>query len=448
MNIFKKYKFIKKQGRFLSVVVVAGIIAGMVVALPASTGMAMSGTPDAQNDSTKDVVKDKVSDNVLATAAIAVTTKAPATQNTVKKGRVIPPLAALGPPPIPSDNKQTPEKIELGKLLFFDPRMGGNNSVSCASCHEPILGWGFPTDFSRGYPGSVHWRNSQTIINTAYYKKLFWDGSSSSLENQARSAAKGVIAGNGEDDVMEARLALIPEYRERFLDVFGDQWPLIENVWNAIAAYERTLIQTDTPLDNYLRGDKSALTTQQLRGKELFEGKANCLTCHNGYLASDERYYNIGVPPNKRWENDGLAQITFRFQLYSKGSNEEMYRTTKADPGFYFNTKNKWDKGKFRTPSLRYTVFTAAYMHNGVFSTLEEVIDFYNAGGFAEDGRTTDFPETKSKLIKPLGLSDVEKEDLLSFIEAFSGEEIIVDRPILPEYAPLFTKAELMEAKK
>ncbi len=355
-----------------------------------------------------------------------------------------PPLAPLGDPPIPADNKQSAAKVELGKLLFFDPRLGGDASVACGTCHEASQGWAFAEDISRGYPGTVHWRNSQTIVNSAYYGKLFWAGASRSLEGQARSAAKGGVAGNGEDDIMEARLALIPEYRMRFKEVFGDEWPLIGNAWKAIAAFEReALIQKDTPLDRFLKGDKSALTDQQIRGKKIFEGKANCIACHNGALASDEKFYNIGVPYSRRWEEDGLAQITFRYEQFAKGVTEKMYREIKDDAGLYYRTKNAWDKGKFRTPSLRYTAYTAPYMHNGLFFTMEEVIDFYDRGGVSEDGRTTDFPETKSALIKPLGLSDEEKEDLIAFIEAFSGEEILIDKPKLPEYAPLFTEAEL-----
>ena len=361
----------------------------------------------------------------------------------------ISPLAPLGDPPIPSDNMQTDAKVELGKLLFFDPRLGGDASVSCATCHEPEQGWAFAEDISRGYPGSVHWRNSQTLINSAFYGKLFWAGSASSLEKQAPSAAKGAVAGNGENDIMEARLALIPEFRERFNAVFGDEWPLIDNAWRAIAAFERTLVQNDTPLDKFLKGDASALSEQQVRGMALFEGKAGCISCHNGEMATDQAYHNIGVPPNMRWEEEGLAQITFRYELYAKGSTEEMYRKTKADPGLYFRTKNKWDKGKFRTPSLRYTMYTAPYMHNGAFYTIEEVVDFYNAGGMAEDDRTTDFPDSKSPLIQPLNLSDEEKEDLISFLEAFSGDEMLMDKPELPPYAPLFTEAELLlEVKK
>ncbi|MEH6651784.1 MAG: cytochrome c peroxidase [Motiliproteus sp.] len=357
-------------------------------------------------------------------------------------------LAPLGEVPVPADNKQTDAKIELGMLLFFDGRLGGDGSTSCASCHLPSQGWDFPTDISLGYPSTTHWRNSQTIINSAYYGKLFWAGSANSLEKQAKGAAKGAVAGNGESDIMESRLALIPEYQQRFQDVFGDQWPKIGNAWKAIAAFERTLVQTDTPLDNYLNGDKSALSEQQLRGKELFENKANCIQCHDGALASNEKFYNVGVPTNKTWETDALRQITFRYELFAKGSNEKMYRSTKADPGLYFRGKLKQQKGMFRVPSLRYTKYSAPYMHNGTLETLEDVVKFYNAGGVAADGRSTGFPDSKSELIKPLALSDAEVADLVTFLDAFSGERITMEWPKLPPYAALFTKEQLMEAKK
>ena len=343
-----------------------------------------------------------------------------------------PPLAALGPPPVPPDNPMTPAKIELGKLLFFDTRLSGDASVSCATCHEPKQGWGFSNDISRGYPGAIHWRNSQTVINSAYYGKLFWVGAAKSLEVQAPSAAKGAVSGNGEADMMEARLAFIPEYRARFREVFGDRWPKLSNAWKAIAAFERSLVQRDTPFDRYMQGDQDALDEQQLRGLELFQGKANCIECHNGALFSDQRYYNLGVPPAERWEQDGLAQITFRYELYAKGVPEELYRTLKDDPGLYFRTKEKSDMGKFRTPSLRYTLYTAPYMHNGAFWDLEEVVEFYNEGGGEND-----FAANKTGLVKPLDLGDEEMEDLIAFLESLSGEEIKMKTPKLPPSAPL-----------
>ncbi|MBO7913838.1 cytochrome c peroxidase [Vibrio splendidus] len=357
-------------------------------------------------------------------------------------------LEPLGEVPVPADNKQTPAKIELGKILFYDGRLSGDTTSPCAGCHIQSQGWGFPDDLSMGYPGTVHWRNSQTIINAAYYDKFFWAGSAMSLEVQAKDAAKGAVAGNGEDDIMEARLALVPEYVERFKRVFGDDTPKIHNAWRAIAAFERTMVQRDTPIDNYLLGDKTALSESQLKGKALFEGKANCIACHNGALASDQKFYNIGVPPSPWWDDDGLAQITFRFELYSKGVTEEMYRTTKADPGAYFRAKRKEMLGKFRTPSLRYTKYTAPYMHNGTIPTLEAVIDFYDRGGVADDGRTTGYPQTKSALIQPLGLTEQDKKNLRSFVEAFSGEQIFIEEPTIPEYQPLFTKEELAGAEK
>ena len=350
---------------------------------------------------------------------------------TAQEGRY-PGLEPLGPPPIPADNPQSPEKVELGKLLFFDPRLSGDAAISCVSCHDPGAGWAFPNPLSLGYPGTVHWRNSQTIVNAAYYGKLFWAGASKSLEGQARSAARGAVGGNGESDMMEARLAFIPEYRKRFREVFGDEWPRISNAWKAIAAFERSLVQTDTPYDRFLRGEDQALSEPQKLGLELFVDKAQCVVCHNGPLLSDENYYNLGVPPAREWEEDGLAQVTFRFELYAKGVSEEMYRKTKDDPGLYFRTKQKADKGKFRTPSLRFTKYSAPYMHNGQLETLRDVVEFYNAGGGSNE-----FAETKTPLVEPLGLSESEIEDLVAFLDSMSGEEILMDEPDLPDYAPL-----------
>lgn len=348
-----------------------------------------------------------------------------------------PALAPLGAPPVPADNPQTPAKVELGKLLFFDPRLGGDATISCASCHEPSAGWAFPDGLSMGYPGTVHWRNSQTIVNTAYYGKLFWAGKAKSLEAQAAGAAKGAVGGNGESDVMEARLAFIPEYRKRFKAVFGGEYPRIKDAWRAIAAFERTLVQTDTPVDKYLKGDKTALSKKQLRGMKLFTGKANCIQCHNGPMASNERYYNLGVPPSPRWNDDGLAQITFRYEQYAKGSTQAMYRKIKDDAGLYYQTKQKSDMGKFRVPSLRYTKYSAPYMHNGNLETLKDVVEFYNAGGGKNDFTDGTMASTKTKRLKPLGLSKLEIDDLVAFIEAFSGPEIEMEEPDLPDYAPL-----------
>jgi cytochrome c peroxidase len=352
----------------------------------------------------------------------------------------IPKLGPLGPPPDTPDNPMTPEKVELGKMLFFDPRITGDASLSCATCHVPKLGWGDGADIGRGYPGTSHWRNIQTIVNTAYYNKLFWDGTSRSLESQAETANWGGVAGNGERDMMEARLYQIPQYRTRFKQVFGDEWPLLKNAWRAIAAYERTLVQRDTPFDRYMKGKKRALSAKAKKGLGLFQGKAGCIQCHNGPLFSDQKYYNTGVPENPGFEEDPLKQITFRFEQYAKGVHESMYRKTKTDLGIFYMTKRKTDMSKFRTPSLRYTKYTAPYMHNGVFFTLEEVVDFYNNGGGKDQALRNFGIATKTKKVKRLNLSDAEKEALVAFLESLSGKEILIEPPTLPDYAVMIRK--------
>ena len=346
-----------------------------------------------------------------------------------------PPLAALGPPPVPADNPMSPEKVALGKLLYFDTRLSGDVSLSCATCHNPSSGWQDGAEICRGYPGTIHWRNCQTVINAAYYNKLFWAGSSTSLESQAPSAARGGVAGNGERDVMEERLRQIPEYVRRFNEVFGTERPELPDAWKAIAAFERTMVQRDTPFDKYMLGDEDALSPQAKEGLELFRGKAGCIRCHNGPFFTDEKYFNIGAPQNPAFEEDPLKQITFRFENFAKGVTEDLYRKTKIDLGLYYRSKNKADIGKFRTPTLRYLVYTPPYMHNGVFYFLDEVVKFYNEGGGDDDATKYAGQSTKTPLLKPLGLTDEEQKALVAFLESLSGEEILMDPPVLPDYA-------------
>lgn len=372
---------------------------------------------------------------LLAVAALAVA--APVLgQGSTRAAGSPPPLATLVAPSIPKDNPQTPEKIELGKKLFWDARLSGNGSMPCVSCHLPSLGWGDGGAQSRGYPGTKHWRNSQTVLNSAYYNKLFWEGSVTSLEAQAPAAAEGAVAGNGDSSVMEMRLRFVPEYVESFRRVFGSEWPRINDAWRAIAAYQRTVI-TDTkqvPFDRWLAGDRKALDASQQRGLALFNGKAGCLQCHNGALASDQKFHNLGVPEPAVFKEDALLQVTHRWQQYQKGLPEDKYRDAGIDRGLFYVTKNPKDIGKFRTPSLRELKVTAPYMHNGVFTTLPEVIDFYNAGGGQVEG--------KSSLLKPLGLSAQDKADLVSFLQALSMDKpLIHENPKIPgDYQPLPAK--------
>jgi cytochrome c peroxidase len=346
--------------------------------------------------------------------------------------RDFPPLAPLPSVPIPADNPMSPEKVELGKMLFWDHRLSGDGFISCQTCHQPELGWGDGGGISRGYPGTRHWRNSQTVLNSAYYEKLFWEGSVTSLESQAPAAAEGNVAGNGDPAMMEMRLRFMPEYVKRFKQVFGTDWPRLTHAYQAISAFERTIVSDPkkVPFDRYANGDKTALSPAALRGFELFKGKAACIQCHNGPLASDERYYALGVPESEEFKSNPLTQITHRWQHYQKGVPEARYRDANLDMGLYYVTGNPKDIGKFRTPSLRELKSTRPYMHNGVFKTLDEVLDFYSRGGGSASNKTP--------LLKPLGLSDAEKKDLLAFLEALSMTELLLmEAPKLPDYAPL-----------
>lgn len=373
--------------------------------------------------------------NLLAASAVAALglalgTAVAISDDTAEAETAPPPLAALPEMPVPADAPLTEDRVRLGKLLFFDARLSGDASIGCVDCHDPKKGWGDAGDLSRGYPGTVHWRNSQTVVNSGYLDAWFWTSSSPTLEKQAHSAITGALAGNLKPVLAEERLKQIPEYVELFKRVYGTA-PNYDQALSAIAAYERTIVSDDSPFDKYMRGDESALTEAQLRGKALFEGKASCIVCHNGPLATDQKHYNIGVPKNPAFEEDPQRQIAMRERMRSKGFEEKDYLHLDRDPGRFRATKDKADIGKFRTPPLRYTLYTSPYMHNGAFFTLDEVVDFYNRGG-------DDDPfGTKTDKIKPLGLDDKEKADLVAFLESFSGTEIIVERPKVPPYGLL-----------
>jgi len=359
-------------------------------------------------------------------AMVALTGSIIITGDTVGQEKTFPVLGPLPPVPIPRDNPQTPAKVELGKLLFFDPRTSGDASTSCASCHDPKQGWGDGGDLSRGYPGTQHWRNSQTVINSAYLKKLFWAGGVGSLETQAIAAATGNLAGNGSPEMIQERLRQVPEYVRRFKGVFGEL-PTFLNAVKAISAFERTVVSDPkkVPFDRYMQGEKSALSGEAIEGLKLFQGKARCIQCHNGPLFTDEDFHDLAVPNNTAFTEDPLRQIAMRFVAKVKGVPN--YMKVDRDLGLFLETKRNDDIGKFRTPPLRELQYTAPYMHNGVFFTLEEVIDFYDKGGGND--------ANKSPLMMPLGLTAEEKKALLVFLESLSSTEpIMVEAPVLPEY--------------
>ena len=345
---------------------------------------------------------------------------------------VYPPLASLPAVPVPADNPMSESKLRLGRLLFFDPRLSGDASTSCASCHVPQLGWAHSDALARGYPGHRLWRNNPTVLNAAHYKRLMWDGTLDSLEIQARSAMQAPVEGNGKASMVEMRLRFIPEYVALFRQVFGTEWPQLDHAWQAIAAFERTLVSDphQVPFDRHLAGEEKALSAAARRGLALFEGKAGCIQCHYGTLATDEGFHALGVPRQTLFDANPLVQIAVRWQNGQRDVPRAVYRGLDEDLGRYYRTRDPADIGKFRTPTLRELKYTAPYMHNGVFTTLREVVDFFDAGGGSAPN--------KSPLLKPLGLTEYEKNDLVAFLESFSMERpLIVDAPVLPPTLPL-----------
>lgn len=335
-------------------------------------------------------------------------------------------LGTLPPVSMPPDNPLSAVKIELGELLYFDKRMSGNSQVSCANCHIPDMGWGDGGDLSLGYTNTLHWRNSQTIINAVYLQKFFWGGSARSLELQAKSAWTGNAAGNLDPAMAEERMRQIPEYVRLFQEAFGADAPSFGDALRAVAAFESTITSRNVPYDLYLQGDDDALTDAAKRGLNLFVGSAGCMECHSGRLLTDESFHNLAVPENSQFATDPQRQIMLRYKTRANGVTEEIYRTAATDLGLYYVTKRDEDKGKFRTPPLREVNQTGPYMHNGVFFTLEEVVEFYNRGG-------GDDP-SKSTLMQPLDLTSDEIADLVAFLESLTGDTIIVEPPAMPPY--------------
>ncbi|MGE5301243.1 MAG: cytochrome-c peroxidase [Acidobacteriota bacterium] len=328
-------------------------------------------------------------------------------------------LEALQSVPVPANNPQTPGKIELGKKLFFDRRLSGDGTMNCATCHNPELAFTDGLDISLSYPTTKNWRNSPTLIDSAFRKYLFYDGRARTLEEQALFPMMSAFEMNKNLDYLEEQIQLVPEYRAEFRDVFGGEVTR-ERIAMAIAAFERTLISTGTPLDRFLKGDDAALSEGAKKGLAVFKGKGKCIECHDGADLADDKFYALDVPENPKLMDDPRVTTTMRFVAKVYHYNE--YRDLKEDPGRYLITKDKKDWKAFRTPTLRYIAKTAPYMHNGVFETLDQVIEFFDKGG--GEGNT---------VLKPLGLSPDEKRYLKAFMtEALTGEDVVIKNPDVP----------------
>lgn len=322
--------------------------------------------------------------------------------------------------PVVWTNPQTPEKIELGKKLFFDRRLSGDGTMSCASCHIPEMGFSDGQAISLSYPTTKNWRNSPTLINVAFSKFLFHDGRAESLEDQALFPLMSAFEMNQNLDFVEEEIRSVPEYRQEFSKVFGTDDITRERIAMAIAAFQRTLVSMNAPIDRYLNGDKKALSADAKKGMEIFTGKGKCADCHYGVNLIDDKFHALNVPEHPELQNNPRVAATRRF--VAKLNHYTEYRTLKEDPGRYLITKDPNDWKAFKTPTLRDISKTAPYMHNGVFETIDEVIDFLDKGG-----------GSGSKALQPLGLSDEEKKDLKTFLmEALTGEDIVIEHPKIP----------------
>lgn len=294
--------------------------------------------------------------------------------------------------PAPKSNPITEKKVELGKKLFFDPRLSGSNWISCATCHNPALGWedALPTGIGHGM--KVLGRHTPTILNLAWGELLFWDGRAESLEEQALGpiGAEGEMNQNLDEAVSE--LKMMPSYVADFKNVFGEEGISKDTIAKAIATYERTIVSGKSSFDAFIEGDETAISKSAQRGFVLFNEKAKCSSCHSGWRFTDDSFHDVGV---KTKDKGRFEILPFETMMHA-----------------------------FKTPTLRNIDQRAPYMHNGSEKTLEEVVELYNLGGRIKR-------DSISTMITPLGLNSQEKIDLVAFMNTLTGNDEKVTLPVL-----------------
>ncbi|QHN03523.1 c-type cytochrome [Granulicella sp. WH15] len=301
----------------------------------------------------------------------------------------------LPPVPIPPGNPPTADTIALGRLLFYDKRLSQDNTLACASCHNPQIVFTDGLRFSLGVGGKTGVRNAPTIVNAAYTPFQFWDGRAASLELQVDGPMTNPIEMNQAHDVSIAKLSADPAYRDLFQRAFGPGGITVGRVENALASFERTVLSGNSAFDRYqYGGDKTAMTPAQIRGLAVFidPTKGNCATCHtigsHDALFTDGKFHNTGEAVG----DDGNFN----------------------DVGRFHETKVAADEGAFKTPTLRNVANTSPYMHDGSLKTLKEVVDFYAGGGNSNPNLD---PE-----MKKINLTGQDRTDLVEFMRALTGE--------------------------
>jgi len=302
--------------------------------------------------------------------------------------------------PSPKDNEPNTARTDLGRHLFFDPRLSGDGNMSCSTCHNPGLGWsdGFPV--AKGVHSTVLGRASPTIINSAYNTIMMWDGRKKDLEDQAMGPMEANLEMNMDIAKLFKWLNESPGYRKMFGEAYPGEAINSDSLSKAIADFERTVVMNDSPFDRWLAGDSKAMTDQQVNGFSIFldENKGNCAACHSAPNFTDNGFHNIGL---SSWGDPN------------------------PDMGRYLQKPVKRLKGAFKTPQLRGLALTAPYFHDGSAITLKDVIGHYDRGGEI----TTNIDPN----MKPLKLSNREKEDLLAFLDALTGTTPSITVPSLPQ---------------
>ncbi len=310
----------------------------------------------------------------------------------------------------PPGSLNTPERIELGRLLYFDPILSGDNTVSCASCHHPASGFTDNRAVSTGIHSQHGVRSSPSVWNAAFYREQFWDGRAVTLEDQAKGPISNPIEMGEDPQHLLTELKAIPEYTRRFAAAFGgagDSAVTIDNLAAAIATFERTLLTVNSPFDRYAAGDSTAMSPSAIRGLNLFRSvSTRCFECHGTPTFANPDYKVIGVPSRSD----------------PKKIDEDVGRGALVSGNAYLNA--------FKVPTLRNIAKTAPYMHNGVFQTLDEVLDFYAGGGALGHGY---HPDNLDDKIRKFDLYPSEKADLIAFMNALTDESLA---PAIPTQVP------------